>query len=99
MLGIETRLSTLYHSQTDKQMERMNQKLEQYLRFFIDHRQKEWPEWLVLVEFAVNNKAYSTTKIFLFMANYGREMRIEVDLRKKEKVEKVTEFAERMRKV
>ena len=99
MLGIETRLSTLYHPQTDKQMERMNQELEQYLRFFIDHRQKDWPEWLVLVEFAVNNKAYSTTKIFLFMANYGREMRIGVDLRKKEKVEKVTEFAERMRKV
>ena len=33
------------------------------------------------------------------MANYGREIRIKVDLRRKEKIEKVTEFAERMRKV
>jgi len=33
------------------------------------------------------------------MANYGREMRIGVDLRKNGKMEKVTEFAERMRKV
>jgi len=33
------------------------------------------------------------------MANYGREMRMRVDLRKKEKVERVTEFVERMRKV
>jgi len=33
------------------------------------------------------------------MANYGREIRIGVDLRRKEKVEKVTEFVERMRKI
>jgi len=33
------------------------------------------------------------------MANYGREMRMGVDLRRKEKIEKVTEFVERMRKV
>ena len=33
------------------------------------------------------------------MANYGREMRMGVDLRRKEKMEKATEFAERMKKV
>ena len=33
----------------------------------------------------------------LFIANYGRELRISVDLRRKEKIEKATEFAERMR--
>jgi len=33
------------------------------------------------------------------MANYGREMRMGVDLRRKEKIEKATEFVERMRKV
>jgi len=42
MLGIETKLSISYHPQTDGQTERMNQELEQYLRFFIDHRQKDW---------------------------------------------------------
>jgi len=34
-----------------------------------------------------------------FMANYGRELRMGMELRKKEKIEKVTEFIERMRKV
>ena len=80
-------------------MKRINQELEQYLRFFIDNRQKDWPEWLALAEFAVSNKAYSTTKVSLFIANYRREMIMEVDLRRKEKMEKATEFAERMKKV
>ena len=44
MLGIETRLSTAFHPQMDGQTEQMNQELEQYLRFFVEHRQKDWPE-------------------------------------------------------
>ena len=42
ILGIETKLLTSFYLQTDRQIERMNQKLEQYLQFFIDHRQKDW---------------------------------------------------------
>ena len=40
-----------------------------------------------------------TTKVFLFIANYGRELRIRADIRRKEKVEKTIEFVERMKKV
>ena len=76
MLEIETRLSTAFHPQTDGQMEWMNQELEQYLRFFMEHWQKDWPEWLVLAEFAVNNKAHTATKVLPFMTNYGRELRM-----------------------
>jgi len=99
MLGIETRLSTAFYPQTDRQMERMNQELEQYLRFFVDHRQKDWPEWLALAEFAVNNKVHTATKISPFMANYGRELRMEGVIRKRGKVEKAIKFVERMKKV
>jgi len=35
----------------------------------------------------------------LFMANYRRELKIEVNIRRKEKIEKVTEFAERMKRI
>jgi len=41
MLGIKTKLSMAFHPQTDGQMERMNQELEQYLHMFIDHRQEQ----------------------------------------------------------
>ena len=50
-------------------------------------------------EFVVNNKVHMTTKMLPFMANYGRELRMGGDIRKKEKVEKATEFVERMKKV
>ena len=77
----------------------MNQELEQYLRFFVDHRQKNWPEWLILVEFAVNNKIHMVTKVSPFMTNYGRELRMGEDIRKRGKVESTMEFVERMKKV
>ena len=75
LLGIQTKLSTAYHPQTDGQMERINQKLEQYLRVFIDHRQEQWPDWLGTAEFAYNNKIHTTTKILPFKANYGQDPR------------------------
>jgi len=51
------------------------------------------------VEFAVNNKIYTTTKVLPFMANYSRELQIEIDIRRKGKVENVMEFAGRIRKI
>jgi len=44
MLGIQMKLSTAFHPQTDGQTEYINQELEQYLQFFVNHRQKNWPE-------------------------------------------------------
>jgi len=54
---------------------------------------------LAPAEFAINNKVYLATKISLFMANYGRVLKIGVDVRRKGKMEKVMEFAKRMKKV
>ena len=99
MLGIKTKLLTAFHPQTDGQTKRMNQELEQYLRFFIKHRQRDWPEWLAAAEFAINNKVHMVTKVLPFMANYGKELRMGGDIRRKGKVESATEFVERMKKV
>ena len=71
MLGINSKLSTAFHLQTDGQTERMNQKLEQYLRMFIDYQQEQWLEWLGTAEFTYNNKVQTSTKVSLFKANAG----------------------------
>jgi len=47
----------------------------------------------------VNSKVYMATRILSFIANYRRELRMGMNIRRKEKVEKVTEFAERMKKI
>jgi len=40
MLGIKSKLSTVFYPQTDRQTKRVNQELEQYLRMFINYRQE-----------------------------------------------------------
>ena len=54
---------------------------------------------MALAEFAVNNKTHTATKMSPFMANYGKELRMGGDIRRKGKVESATEFVERMKKV
>jgi len=99
LLGIQTKLPTAYHPQTDGQMERINQELEQYLRVFIDYRQEQWPDWLGTVEFAYNNKIYTATKILPFKVNYGQDPRMGFEGRRKRKYEVVGKFVERIKKI
>ena len=54
---------------------------------------------MVTAKFVVNNKIYMAIKILPFIANYERELRMEVDIRRKEKVEKTTEFMEKIKQV
>ena len=97
MLGIETKLSMAYHPETDGQTERTNQELEQYLRMYVNHRQNNWVEWLATAEFAFNNKIHTATKSSPFQVNYGRELRMGFDIRKKGGNEKAEEFVREMK--
>jgi len=44
MLGIESKMFTVFYPQIDGQTKRVNQELKQYLKMFIDHRQEQWPD-------------------------------------------------------
>jgi len=99
LLEIQTKLLMAYHPQTDGQMERINQELEQYLRVFIDHRQEQWLDWLGTAEFAYNNKVHTVTKTSLFKANYSQDPKMGFEGRRKGKYEVVEKFVERMRKI
>ena len=55
LLGIKISASTAYHLQTDGQIERINQEIEQYLRLFVNQCQDDWYEWVSLAaEFTYN---------------------------------------------
>jgi len=47
-------MSMAYHPQTDGEMERVNQEIEQYLRSMIMHSPKGWLELLPFMEFVHN---------------------------------------------
>ena len=70
-LGVQHKLSTAYHPQTDGQTERLNQTLEQYLRSYVNYQQDDWVGLLPLAQFAYNSARTETTKVSPFYANYG----------------------------
>jgi len=70
-LGINLRLSTAYHPQTDGLAERAVQTLKQYLRIYCHDRQHRWRTWLPLAEFAYNTAATSTHKYSPYRSLYG----------------------------
>jgi len=70
-LGIERRLSTAFHPQTDGQTERTNAILEHYLRAYINYQQDDWGGSLPLAKFAYKNGYQETIKNTPFFANYG----------------------------
>ena len=60
-----------YHPEGDRQTERTNQTLEQYLWIFCNYQQDNWYTLLPLAEFAYNNTPSATTGISPFFANKG----------------------------
>jgi transposase InsO family protein len=70
-LGIERRLSTAFHPQTDSQTERINAVIEQYLRNFVNYQPNDWVQWLPLAEFTANNHTSEMANCSAFFGNYG----------------------------
>ena len=67
-----------YHPEGDRQTERTNQTLEQYLRVYCNYQQDNWSELLPLTEFAYNNAPNATTGVTPFFANKGYHPNISV---------------------
>ena len=75
-LGIEPRLSTAFHPETDGQTERLNAAMEEYLRGHVNYLQDDWARLLPLTEFAGNNQVSTATGASPFYAVYGRDPRV-----------------------
>jgi len=74
MKALETKcmLSTAYHSQTNEQIERINQEIGTFLRRYVNYQQDNWTEWLTVAEFQYNNKKHVVTGYTLFELNFGQ---------------------------
>ena len=70
-LGIKANPSTAYHPQTDRQTERVNQELEEYLRIYINQKQNDWVDWLPIAQFCHNDRQHSATGYSPFMITGG----------------------------
>ena len=76
-LGIRQNTSTAFHPRTDGPLERTNQKLEQFLRFYSNARQDNWAHFLSLAEFAFNSWRNESTKKSPFEVLMGYNPRAE----------------------
>ena len=54
LLGSELKFSTTNHSQTDRQTERINALLKEYLRHYVMTTQKNWVDLLDIAQLCYN---------------------------------------------
>jgi len=71
LLGIQQKVSTTFHPQTDSQTECINAVVEQYLRGYCSYQQHNWFELISMTEFSYNNTLSATLGITPFYAIYG----------------------------
>ena len=85
-LGTKQILSTVYHPQTDSQIERINQEVKAFLRYYVNYQQDDQTEQLSVVEFQYNDKKHLAIGYILFQLKFGwkGDLRIEIELLKLE---------------
>jgi transposase InsO family protein len=97
-LGIQRKMSSAAHPQTDGQTERINQTVEQYLRAFVNYQQDNWSELLHFAEMAMNNAVSGSTKLSPFELNFGFSPRFDflVDIRTNDQVPAAQDYLNRL---
>src|SRR5436853_6239640 len=88
-LEVNYKLSIVYYLQTNKQIERTNRTIEQYLRTFVNKQQDNWVELLPNAQFAINSVCLDTIEETLFLANYKYQLVLYNQPRKDTKMAKV----------
>lgn len=69
--GIQRKLSTAYHPETDGQTERTNRTLKAYLRTYVTYKQDNWVSLLPMAQMAYNNKVSESTNQTPYYALHG----------------------------
>ena len=74
-MGTRLSFSTAFHPQSQGQVERINQVLEDMLRACVISFSKKWEESLPYTEFSYNNSYQASLKMAPFKVLYGRKCR------------------------
>jgi hypothetical protein len=75
LAGVDLKLSSAYHPQTDGQTERVNQCMETFLRCFANACPKQWGQWIHLAEYWYNTSWHSALGYSPFEVLYGHPPR------------------------
>ena len=73
-------ITTAYHPQANRKMERTNQGLKQYLRKYANHQQDNWPELVPLAEYTYNTTKTQETDFTPYQVVYGKTLTIHAAL-------------------
>ena len=79
-LGISTKLSTSFHSQTDGQTEIINKEVQKFLQIYCFKKQDQWANWLAIAQFSINSKKHTSTKVAPFEATQSYVPHMEIEL-------------------
>jgi transposase InsO family protein len=70
--GVQLRMSTAFHPQTDGQSEIVNKTIAMYLRCITGDRPRAWLDWLPWAEYCYNMSYHSALKTTPFQVVFGR---------------------------
>ena len=78
---IQQYLNIIFHSQMNEQIEHQNQMLEHYLKCFVNEKQINWTNLLLLIKFINNNNLHNFANItsFYLMYKYYSEIWYEIE--------------------
>jgi transposase InsO family protein len=98
-IGIQRKLSTAYHPQTDGQTERTNRTMKTYLKIYSNHSQNNWVSLLPMAQMAYNDKRSEATGQTPYFANHGRNPNLFQRTLPSPKAEAAIKSAEEMKEV
>ena len=93
-MGIKGNPSTAYHLQTDRQTERVNQLVKEFLTMFINDKQDDWSNWLAVAQFCHNDWRHLATTYSPFFLTYGYHPSKGLEPKREYTVEAVGDFVQ-----
>ena len=76
--NIKIMLFTIYHLETNDQIENANDVMKQYLKAFYNYLQDDWVKWLSIINFVVRNHYSKIIKCTFFFVNHDYHSRMKL---------------------